>query len=85
MTFEELTSNVRQLVVQALSISPVKSGNDDDDTPILVGKNIKMYFEQDGTVKTSWCGHVISTVNMQTFRSFIKSVFQCLETTDFVV
>jgi len=71
LTIEELTSNVRDLIVQALGtcMSTVNSGN--DDTPILVGKNIKMYFEQDGTVKTSWCGHVISTVNMHTFRTFI--------------
>jgi hypothetical protein len=62
-TVEELTTNVKKLVEHALTLTPSSSDNpDEEDIPILVGRNIKMYFEgSDGAVKTSWIGHVIST------------------------
>jgi hypothetical protein len=64
LTVEELTTNVKKLVEHALTLTPSSSDNpDEEDIPILVGRNIKMYFEgSDGAVKTSWIGHVISTV-----------------------
>lgn len=66
LTVEELTTNVKKLVEHALTLTPSSSDNpDDEDGPIFVGGNIKMYFEgSDGTVKTSWIGHVISTVHI---------------------
>jgi hypothetical protein len=66
LTVEELTTNVKKLVEHALTLTPSSSDNaDEEDVPILVGRNIKMYFEgNDGAVKTSWIGHVISTVHI---------------------
>jgi len=63
LTIEELTTNVKELIAQAFSASTLNCGKDDsDEIPILVGKSIKMSFEgQDGAVKTSCLGHVIST------------------------
>ena len=59
----ELISNVKKVVEHAFTATPNKDNEEDDDIAILVGKNIKMYFEgDDGSVKTSWDGHVISTV-----------------------
>jgi hypothetical protein len=57
---------LKKLVKHALTFTPSSSDNpDEEDGPIFVGGNIKMYFEgSDGAVKTSWIGHVISTVHI---------------------
>ncbi|CAC5425996.1 unnamed protein product [Mytilus coruscus] len=64
LTVEELTCNVKKLVEHAFTITSSTVDNQEEgDVLILVGKAIKMYFEgTDGSVKTSWTGHVISTV-----------------------
>ena len=63
LTVDELAANVKKLIDDALTVTPRSDNQDDEGVPILVGQNIRMYFEgSDGTVKKSWIGHVISTV-----------------------
>ena len=60
---EELAENVKKLIDNALTVSN-ETHTEEDENHLLIGKHIKMYFEDevDGTVKTTWEGHVISTV-----------------------
>lgn len=60
---EELAENVKKLINNAFTVSD-GTHTDEDENNLLLGKHIKMYFEDevDGTVKTIWEGHVTSTV-----------------------
>ena len=73
LSIDELTCNVKKLIQHVFSIpnNIAKGEEEEDDTPILVWKAIKMYFEGEGEgedeyLKTSWTGHVtcISTVHI---------------------
>jgi hypothetical protein len=58
----ELAENVKKLINNAFTVSD-GTNTDENANHLLLGKHIKMYFEDevDGTVKTTWEGHVIST------------------------
>ena len=52
LTVEELTTNVKKLVEHALTLTPSSSDNpDEENIPILVGRNIKMYLTSKCTSK----------------------------------
>ena len=50
-----------KLIEDAFTVQCTNTDADEADTPLLVGKNIKMFFDSiDGA--TAYYGHVISTV-----------------------
>lgn len=58
MSVEELTENVKKLVRHALALP---QHDDDDGSPLLVGRDIQMKFNEDD--RSEWyTGHVISKV-----------------------
>lgn len=73
---DELAVSVKKLI-NASFVAVQSNSNDDseEDIPFLVGRRIKMFFENDtdGTVRTAWEGHVISTVCICVCPRFIFS------------
>lgn len=61
LTPTELSKNVKKLIENAFTVQVTHYDANEHDTPLLVGKNIKMFFDgTDGA--TAYYGHVISTV-----------------------